>query len=81
MLDRADNCINLIEIKFATGEYVLDKTSAAALDKKKRTFAEITGTRKSLFTVMLTTYGVKKNEYFYNTVQQEITMEALFEEG
>ena len=28
---------------------------------------------------MLTSYGVKKNDYFYNTIQRELTMDALFE--
>lgn len=28
---------------------------------------------------MITCYGVKKNEYFYNTIQRELTMDALFE--
>ncbi len=79
LLDRADNCINLIEIKYAASAYLIDKKYAAELDLKKQVFAEKTGTAKSLFLTMLTTYGVKKNEYFYNTLQSEVTLDALFE--
>jgi uncharacterized protein len=42
-------------------------------------FSDKTGTRKNIFLTMLTSYGVKKNDYFYNTIQRELTMEALFE--
>lgn len=79
LLDRADHCINLIEIKFSTSEFVLDKKYAAELETKKQVFADRTGTRKSLFLTLLTCYGVKKNEYFFQTVQRELTMETLFE--
>jgi AAA+ ATPase superfamily predicted ATPase len=79
LLDRADNTINLIEIKFSVSEFVIDKKYAAELEDKKRFFADKTATRKNLLITMLTSYGVKKNEYFYNTIQREITMDALFE--
>ena len=79
LLDRADNCINLIEIKFTPSEFIIDKKYAAELETKKRVFAEKTRTRKSIFLTMLTNFGVKKNEHFFNTVQNELTMEALFE--
>jgi AAA+ ATPase superfamily predicted ATPase len=79
LLDRADNTINLIEIKFSTSEFVIDKKYAAELYNKKQVFADKTGTRKNLLLTMLTSYGVKKNEHFYNTIQREVTMDALFE--
>jgi hypothetical protein len=79
LLDRADNCINLIEIKFANAEFVIDKRYAAQLDAKKQVFAAKTDTRKTLFLTMMTSFGVKKNEYFYNTIQRDLTMEVLFD--
>ena len=81
LLDRADNCINLIEIKFAASEFVVDKKYAEELEVKKRVFADRTTTRKTLFFTMITCFGVKKNEYFHNTIQRELTMDALFEAG
>lgn len=79
LLDRADNCINLIEIKFTNSEFVIDKKYAEQLDTKKQAFASKTGTRKTLFITLLTSYGVKKNEYFYNTVERNLTMDVLFD--
>lgn len=79
LLDRADNCINLIEIKFSNTEFIIDKGYAAQLDAKKQVFAAKTGTRKTLFLTMMTSFGVKKNDYFYNTVQRDLTMEVLFD--
>jgi hypothetical protein len=79
LLDRADNSINLIEIKFSNSEFVIDKKYAEELENKKRVFGDKTSTRKNLFLTMLTSYGVKKNDYFYNTIQKELTMDTLFE--
>ena len=78
LLDRADNAINLVEIKFSASEFVIDKKYVAELAQKQRVFANKTATRKNLFLTMLTCYGVKKNEHFYNTIQKELTMETLF---
>jgi uncharacterized protein len=79
LLDRADNTINLIEIKFSAATFVIDKKYAAELENKKQIFADKTATRKNLLITMLTAYGVKKNEHFHNTIQRELTMDALFE--
>jgi hypothetical protein len=79
LLDRADNSINLVEIKFSVSEFVIDKKYAEELENKKRVFGDKTATKKNLFITMLTSYGVKKNDYFYNTIQRELTMDALFE--
>jgi uncharacterized protein len=79
LLDRADNSINLIEIKFSVSEFIIDKKYAAELESKKRAFGDKTVTRKNLLLTMLTSYGVKKNEYFYNTIDRELTMDVLFE--
>lgn len=78
LLDRQDRCINVCEIKFSTSEFVIDKKYAAELENKLRVFRESTGTRKTLFLTMMTTYGVKKNNYYTGLVQNEIAMDALF---
>jgi predicted AAA+ superfamily ATPase len=77
-IDRADACINLCEMKYYSGEFVIDKEYAKALVRKKECFERITKTRKSTFTTLITTHGVKHNEYFLSTVDQEVTMNALF---
>jgi predicted AAA+ superfamily ATPase len=78
LLDRQDRCINLCEIKFAGDEFVIDKKYAGELDNKINTFRRETKTKKTLFLTMITTYGVKKNDYYTGRVLAEVIMEDLF---
>ena len=77
IIDRKDQVINLIEIKFALEEYVISKDYDAKLRKKVSAFKEETGSRKALWTTMLTTYGLKENKYSSN-VQLSLDMNDLF---
>lgn len=78
LIDRKDQCINLCEIKFSATEFVIDKKYAADLDQKLKVFTEKTQPRKTIFPTMITTYGVKQNDYYTGRVQAEIKMEQLF---
>lgn len=80
LLDRQDHCINLCEMKFSSGEFLIDKKYAAELDNKTRVFREQTKTKKTIFPTLITTYGVKKNDYYPGRVQAELNMEDLFRE-
>jgi uncharacterized protein len=79
LIDRQDNCINLCEMKFSMTEFGIDKQYAESLNLKKRIFLEQTGTKKTIFITMITTLGVKINEHYLNTTQNQLKMEALFE--
>lgn len=78
LLDRADHCINLCEIKFSTEEFVIEKQYAAEIDNKVKVFREQTGTRKSIFPTMITTYGVRKNLHYTGRIVGELRMDDLF---
>lgn len=78
IIDRADKCINLCEIKFYDDEFVIDKDYAVVLRRKKTLFREKTKTRKTLFTTMITPYGVVKNASYLDCVDQQLMMDALF---
>lgn len=78
IIDRADKCINLCEIKFYDDEFVIDKDYAVVLRRKKTLFREKTKTRKTLFTTMITPYGVAKNALYLDCVDQQLTMDVLF---
>jgi len=78
LLDRQDRCINICEMKFSGDEFVIDKKYAAQLDMKVNVFRTETGTRKTLFPTMITTYGTRKNEHYLGRIQAEIVMEDLF---
>ncbi len=79
LIDRKDFVINLCEMKYAELEFTIDKSYAAALENKRKVFKQETGTKKSLFITMVTTFGIKNNDYATQLVQHSITMDALFE--
>lgn len=79
LLDRKDRCMNLCEMKFSAEEFIISKKYAAELAQKKAVFIEKSKTKKTIFLTMVTTYGVLKNEYYKNLIQNEVTMDALFE--
>lgn len=78
LLDRQDKVINLCEMKFANGEFVIDKKYAEELENKIAVFRSETKTRNAIFPTMITTYGVKINDYYRDIVQGEIVMGDLF---
>ena len=79
LIDRQDNCINLCEIKFSLKPFVLDKKYADELKTKRFVFLEKTNTKKSVFITLLTTLGATTNEHYLSTVQNQWTMDVLFE--
>ena len=78
VIDRADKCINLCEMKYSDSEFVIEKPYVENLQNKKKVFREQTGTTKTLFTTMVTTYGVKKNAHYLSAVDSQLTMNDLF---
>jgi uncharacterized protein len=78
LLDRADNVINVFEIKFYNGEISLTKEQAETLRRKLWTFAEATKTRKRLSLTLLTTYGLNRNGNSSGLVETVLTLEDLF---
>jgi hypothetical protein len=78
LIDRADKCINLCEMKFASDTFEITKPYAKELDNKLKIFRAQTKTRKALFMTMVTTYGIKNPDSYPGLIQGEITMDALF---
>jgi hypothetical protein len=78
VIDRKDRCINICEMKFYKGEFNIDKSYAGELYQKMEVFKEQTKTRKTLFLTMITTYGVRENNYSRDLVQNSLTMDTLF---
>jgi hypothetical protein len=78
LIDRADRCINICEMKFASGNFEITKSYAKDLEAKLKIFQARTKTKKTLFLTMITTYGVKNINNYPGIVQQEVEMDALF---
>jgi AAA+ ATPase superfamily predicted ATPase len=79
VIDRADNIINLCEMKFSNAPFTIDKTYAQNLRNKIAEFKNSIGTRKGAHLVMVTTFGTKQNPYSLELVQNDLTMDCLFE--
>ena len=79
IIDRADNTINLCEAKFTKDNFTVTKKYAAQLKLKKTIFRQVSQTKKATFTTLLTTYPAIKNNYYLDEIENEITMDKLFE--
>ena len=79
LIDRADNCINLCEIKYCNEEFVISKSYDIQLREKKALFLTHTETRKSVFITLITPYGVKKNAGYFETADVTLTLDGLFQ--
>jgi len=80
LIDRNDGIINLCEIKYAEDEFIIDKKTDENLRNKKSAFIREASVRKAVHITMVTTYGVKRNEYWGN-IQSEVKMDDLFLNG
>lgn len=77
VINRDDSCINLCEIKFYNDAIALTKSQVDVFDEKLKIFREKTGTKKTLFKTLITTYGLKENAYS-SSIDQVITLKELF---
>ena len=78
LIDRQDNIISLCEVKFYNDELVLTKTDADNLRRKKSIFRHVTSTKKQIFIVLITTFGLIKNKHSLGLVDNVLDMNALF---
>ena len=79
LIDRRDQVVNLCETKYSINPYTITKSYADKLRNKVGTFKSETRTRKAVFLTMITTFGLERNQHSTSLVQNEITMDALFE--
>ena len=77
IIDRADNTINLCEVKYCEDLYSLDKEEFLKIQNRISTFKTVTGTRSSIIPTMITTFGMKDGMYS-DQIIAKIDMEALF---
>lgn len=69
LLDRRDFVIHICEMKYSESTFTIDKKYASELENKVDVFRQQTNTKKSIFITMITTFGVKNNEYEYTSVE------------
>jgi predicted AAA+ superfamily ATPase len=78
LIDRADRVINICEMKFSIDPFVISKSYAEDLKRKIRVFKEVTQTRKAVHLILITTWGLVRNNYSDTIVQNELKMDVLF---
>lgn len=80
LIDRDDDTINLCEMKFTKDKYEITKQYSEALWRKVTVFEQKSGSKKSVFPVMITVYGLLRNAYA-DDIQHQVVMDDLFERG
>lgn len=78
LIDRADQVIHLCEMKFYDGPFTITKSYEEQLRLRRTRFREITGTRKTIFLTMVSTYGLVENSLKYS-FESQLEQNALFE--
>jgi len=79
VIDRVDDVVNLCEIKFYNDDFSIDAAYLKKLRKKENEFRTSTKTKKGIYTAMLSTWGVKSNQYSKAILSNEVDMYALFQ--
>ncbi len=77
LIDRRDDIINVCEMKYSDGEFVIDRDYELRLRKKCRVFRDETRTKKTVQLIMISAEGLKRNAHA-NDVVHIITGKDLF---
>lgn len=78
VLERADHCTNLFEIKLSNAPFVITKEYEEKLRWKKECYRQVSKTKNTLFLTMITPFGVVENGHYFASVDNQVTMDALF---
>lgn len=78
IIDRSDNCISILELKFYDRIFEITAAYAQELREKVAIFKEKTKTKKNVFVILLTAYGAKRNEHFLNVITNDILVDELY---
>jgi AAA+ ATPase superfamily predicted ATPase len=78
LIDRSDNVMQLCEMKFYNAVFTIDKSYYLNLKNKIAALQQHTKTRKNIFVTLITSYGIKENEYSKELVHSHLGMDVLF---
>ena len=67
-------------MKFANANYKLTPAYKQTLRERADTFISISKTRKSIFTTLITTYGLHNANEHLDVLQNILTLDDLFED-
>ena len=78
LIDRDDRFVSMCEIKYTSGEFEVKKNYSLTLLGRAERAQEIVGSKKTVMSVLITTYGLKRNEYA-SRFERVVTLEDLFQ--
>lgn len=77
VIERADRVTNICEIKYSESDYRLDKAEEHAIRNRCADFRDETKSRNAIVTTLITTFGLRANEYS-SAVNAVVTLDDLF---
>ena len=77
VIDRADNIVNLCEMKYTGGTYAISKTEAEKLQNRIQELSSQLRS-KSIIPVLITNSSAKKNSYYNQLIYNNLTLKDLF---
>ena len=77
LINRADNVINLCEMKFVADEYVISKEEESKLRNRIEALKKTLSPKQAIHLTMITTYGVAYGKHS-GIVQKQVTLDDLF---
>lgn len=77
VIDRADHQINLCEMKFSYGEYVINKAEREKLEHRVNSFLSYTKTKSSIILTIITSFGLQKNIHS-GIAQKQLSLKDFF---
>lgn len=79
LIERDDHVVNACEIKFYSDAFVMDKTYYRELLRRQNILIEKLSPKVAVYQTLISTYGLKKNEYS-GVFSQVVSMDDLFAE-
>ncbi len=76
IIKRRDKVVNICEMKYYDDQYIFKKKDAEDLQRRIRIFRETCGIHHAIHPILVTTYGLRPNEYS-SVVQNVVTIEDL----
>lgn len=77
LLDRADDVINVCEMKYCKHSYTITEVYSKHLRDRMATFKHHTKSKAALHLTFITTFGLTRNKY-WGIAQSEVMMDDLF---
>ena len=78
LIDRADNIINMCELKFYSDDFTVDRNYYRLMMRRQELLSNEIPKRKAIHNTLITTYGLAYNEYS-GVFSRVITLDDLFD--